>query len=157
MSFLDKRPSLLISSATSGVALLSLVLDMAFLLFWQVTGRKGGRRCRSLRCPVPQTRFTAELEEPAYSVVSSLRALEDYAKPKLQVVPGLVDDKLKLRTAWHHLDASVSVSKGRTEERLLEKVLSLSTGWKMNSQSVSTTGPNPALNRNKACGRLLRI
>src|SRR5208337_1164927 len=109
MNFPDKRPSLLISSATTGVALLSLVLDMAFLLFWWVTGRKGDRRCRSLRCPVPQTGFTAELEEPAYSVVSNLRGSAKYAEPKLQVAPGSADDKLNSRTAWHHPDASVSV------------------------------------------------
>jgi hypothetical protein len=127
---------------------------MAFLLFWWITGRKGGQRCRSLLCPVPQTRFTAGLEDPAYSVVSDLRALEEYVEPKLQVVLGSVDDKLNERTAWHHLDASLSVPRCGTEERLLERVLSLSTGWKTISQSVSTTGPNPALNRNKACGRL---
>jgi len=114
---------------------------MAFLLFWWVTGRKGGRRCRSLRCPVPQTRFTAGLEEPAYSVGSDLPALAEYAEPKLQVDLGLVDDKLNERTARHHLDASVSVCGCITEERLLEKILSLSTGWKVISQSVSTTGP----------------
>jgi hypothetical protein len=134
MSFLDKRPSLLISSATTGVALLSLVLDMAFLLFWWVTGRKGDRRCRSLHCPVPQTRFTAGLEEPAYSVVSDMHALAEFQEPKLQVVAGSVDDKLNERTAWHHPDASLSVRRCRTEERLLERVLSLYTNWKTISQ-----------------------
>jgi hypothetical protein len=80
---------------------------------------------------VPQTRFTAELEEPAYSVVSDLHALAEFQKPKLQVVPGSVNAKLKLRAAWHHPDASVSVCKRRTEERLLEKVLSFSTAWRL--------------------------
>jgi hypothetical protein len=145
---------LLISSATTGVALLSLVLDMAFLLFWWVTGRKGDRRCRSLHCPVPQTRFTTGLEEPAYSVVSDLRALADYAEPKLQVVAGSVDDKQKLRAAWHHPDASVPVSKRRTEDEVAGKVPFAFHCLENNSQSVSTTGPNPALNRNEACGRL---
>src|SRR6516225_2935616 len=37
--------------------------------------RKGGRRCRSLRCPAPQTvmRSTVGLEEPTYSVVGGPR------------------------------------------------------------------------------------
>jgi hypothetical protein len=80
--------------------------------------------------------------------------MAECVKPKLQVVPGSVDDKLNERSAWHHPEASLSVRKRRTEERLLKRVPSLSTGWKTISQSISTTGPNPALNRNKACGRL---
>src|SRR5947199_4466434 len=42
-----------------------------FSPFLSDTDRKGGRSCRSLRCPVPQTRLgsTAGLEEPTHSVV----------------------------------------------------------------------------------------
>src|SRR5437870_12850513 len=45
-----------------------------FSPFLSDTDRKGGRLCRSLRCPVPQTRLrsTAGLEEPTYSVVGDL-------------------------------------------------------------------------------------
>src|SRR5947209_15943013 len=49
-----------------------------FSPFLSDTDRKGGRSCRSLRCPVPQTRLgsTAGLEEPTYSVVSDLHGCE---------------------------------------------------------------------------------
>jgi hypothetical protein len=60
--------------------------------------------------------------------------LAEFQEPKLQVVAGSVDDKLNERTAWHHPDASVSLRRCGTEERLLEKFLSLYTNWKRISQ-----------------------